>query len=397
LPGLSREVRSYRLGRMRGLMRDHHCDALAFTGADWFEWAGNHAISALSWERPFLLVVTSDGRTFALLPELSRNAIEAERRRGTLWIDTVAFYAESRDATQHKWIATQLREMVVHALGSFGLSRARIGADAVHDWLRSAADALAAITLIKLGNPLRSLRWIKHPEEIATMRRCASLSDWAVDVYRRELKSGRLLAEVDFLVSASLAAEAARRHPGENFVIGRLVTHSGPASACPHGDGASNGKVLERDAIAVTTLATRLNGLAMELARPWLVGSPGAELVRLLDCVRAAQEAAIDASVAGRAIAGMHQAAQDVLNREGLGAHLRLRAGHAIGVVMHDFPENVPFDDRPFLEHETYVVEPAIYPPDIGAFRFADAIAIRNAEPELLTRAPKDRAAQSLH
>jgi Xaa-Pro aminopeptidase len=251
--------------------------------------------------------------------------------------------------------------------------------------------------LIKLGDPLRSLRWIKHPEEIATMRRCASLSDWAVDVYRQQLEPGRLLAEVDFVVSARLAAEAARRHPGENFVIGRLVTHSGPASACPHGDGASNGKVLERDAIAVTTLATRLNGLAMELARPWLVGSPGAQTIRLLDCVRAAQEAAIDAAVAGRAIAGMHKAAQEALDREGLGTQLRLRAGHAIGVAMHDFPENVPFDGRPLLESETYVVEPAIYPPDIGAFRFADAIVIRNTAPELLTRAPKDRAAQSLH
>jgi Xaa-Pro aminopeptidase len=382
---------------MCSLMRDQHCDALAFTGADWFEWAGNHAISVLPWERPFLLVVTSDGRTLALLPELSRNALEAERRRGTLWLDSVAFYAESPDATRHQWIATQWREMVVDALGSFGLSRARIGADASHDWLRSAADACDAITLIKLGDPLRSLRWIKHPEEIATMRQCAALSDWAVDVYRQQLQPGRLLAEVDFVVSARLAAEAARRHPGENFLIGRLATHSGPASACPHGDGAANGKVLERDAIAVTTLATRLNGLAMELARPWLVGSPGAQTIRLLDCVRAAQEAAIDAAVAGRAIAGMHKAAQDVLDREGLGTQLRLRAGHAIGVAMHDFPENVPFDSRPLLESETYVVEPAIYPPDIGAFRFADAIVIRNAAPELLTRAPKDRAAQSLH
>jgi Xaa-Pro aminopeptidase len=328
---------------------------------------------------------------------LSRNALEAERRRGTLWLDSVAFYAESPDATRHQWIATQWREMVVDALGSFGLSRARIGADASHDWLRSAADACDAITLIKLGDPLRSLRWIKHPEEIATMRQCAALSDWAVDVYRQQLQPGRLLAEVDFVVSARLAAEAARRHPGENFLIGRLATHSGPASACPHGDGAANGKVLERDAIAVTTLATRLNGLAMELARPWLVGSPGAQTIRLLDCVRAAQEAAIDAAIVGRAVAGMHKAAQDVLDREGLGTQLRLRAGHAIGVAMHDFPENVPFDSRPLLESETYVVEPAIYPPDIGAFRFADAIVIRNAAPELLTRAPKDRAAQSLH
>jgi len=379
---------------MRSLMRDHHCDALAFTGADWFEWASNHAVSALAWERPFLLVVTMDGRTHALLSELSRNAIESERRRGTLWIDFVEFYAESRDSVRHKWIATQWQDMVLATLGSLG--RVRIGADALPDWLQRAHEALPTIQITRVGSPLRSLRWIKHPEEIATMRQCAALSDWAVGVYREQLQPGKLLAEVDFLVSAQLAAEAARRHPGENFVVSRLVTHSGPASACPHGDGAPNGKVLQRDAVAVTTLATKLNGLAMELARTWLVGSPGAESLRMLDSVRASQDAAISAARAGNAVSGIHEAAQDVLDRAGLGAHLCLRAGHAIGVVMHDFPENVPFDDRPLLERETYIVEPAIHLPGIGAFRFADAIVIGNGAPEVLTHAPRDRASLSL-
>jgi Xaa-Pro aminopeptidase len=284
--------------------------------------------------------------------------------------------------------------MVLATLGSLG--RVRIGADALPDWLQRAHEALPTIQITRVGSPLRSLRWIKHPEEIATMRQCAALSDWAVGVYREQLQPGKLLAEVDFLVSARLAAEAARRHPGENFVVSRLVTHSGPASACPHGDGAPNGKVLERDAVAVTTLATKLNGLAMELARTWLVGSPGAESIRMLDCVRASQDAAISAAAAGNAVSGIHKAAQDVLDRAGLGAHLRLRAGHAIGVVMHDFPENVPFDDRPLLERETYIVEPAIHLPDVGAFRFADAIVIGSGAPEVLTRAPRDRPSLSL-
>jgi hypothetical protein len=71
-------------------MRSHGYDALAFTGADWFEWASNHAVSALAWERPFLLLVTADGRSFALLSDLSRNALVAEARRGTIWLDSIA-------------------------------------------------------------------------------------------------------------------------------------------------------------------------------------------------------------------------------------------------------------------------------------------------------------------
>lgn len=397
MPGLSQHVRQYRFERMQGLMRAHGYDALAFAGADWFEWAGNHAVSALAWERPFLLLVTADGRSLALMSELGRNALAAEARRGTLWVDTVAHYVESPDATRHKWIATQWHDMVVATLRDAGLGGARIGADTVNDWLGAASSSLTTTSVIRVGAPLRSLRWIKHPEEIQTMRLCASLSDWAVDLYRQELRPGRLLAEVDFLVSAQLVAEAARRLPGENYVIGRLVTHSGMSSACPHGDGAPNGKLLERDTVANTTLATRLNGLSMELCRPWLVGSPDEQLARLFDCARAAQEAGIEAAVAGRPVAGIHVAAQEVFDRAGFGSHLRLRAGHAIGVVMHDFPENVPFDARPLLERETYVVEPALYLSEVGAFRFADAIVIGNQAPEVLTRANKSRAGQSLN
>jgi Xaa-Pro aminopeptidase len=330
------------------------------------------------------------------MSELSRNALIAEARRGTVWIDSLAYYAESPDPTRHRWIATQWHDMIVETLREAGLAGARIGADAVNDWLSAAGRALPQTSIAKVGAPLRSLRWIKHPEEIETMRQCASLSDWAVDVYRHELRPGRLLAEVDFLVSARLAGEAARRLPGENFVINRLVTHSGAASACPHGDGAPNGKVLERDAVANTTLATRLNGLSMELSRPWLVGAADERLAQLFDCTLAAQEAGIAAGVAGHPVDGMHSAAQEVFDRAGFGSHLRLRAGHAIGVVMHDFPENVPFDTRPLLAHETYVVEPALYLSDIGAFRFADAIVIGNDAPEALTRASKSRTAQTL-
>jgi Xaa-Pro aminopeptidase len=397
LPGLSNAVRAYRLNRMTRFMREHGYDALALTGPDWFEWASNHAVTALSWERPYLLVITAEGRSFALMPELSRHGTAAEQRRGTLWIDRLEYYAESPAAATRGWIATQWREMVVSALQTAGLMRARIAADAVNDALSAATAVLPELKVQKAGPELRSLRWVKHDDEIATMRTCAALSDWAMDLYREELKPGRLLVEVDYLLSARLAVEASHRLPGENFSIGRLLTLSGASSASPHGDGAPNGKVLEADTVAITTIATRLNGMSMELARPWLVGRPAEELIEMFDCTLEAQEACTEAAVAGRAVSGIHSAAQAVFDRAGFGEHLRLRAGHGIGVVMHDFPENVPFDRRLLVEHETYVVEPGLYVSGVGAFRFADAIVVGTSRAERLTRCRNTRVAQTLN
>jgi len=395
--GLSKRVREYRLQRMQAFMRAHGYDALAFTGSDWFEWIANHSISSLAFERPFLVLVTADGKLRATVCELERNPFTAQMRRGESWLDSVAYYAESNDTDKHAWTASQVRDMVADTLASAGLSKGRIAVDGIGDWLTQAVAQLPDLQVTKAGPTLRSLRWIKHAEELATMRRCASLSDWAIDVYRQELHPGRLLDEVDYLVSAKLAAEAARRMPGENYKIVRLLTLSGVTSACPAGDGALTGKVLENDTVASTTIATRLNGLAMELARPWLIGSPSKRAVTLFDCAYAAQTAAIDAAVAGRPVAGIHAAAQRVFDDAGFGEHLRIRSGHGIGVVQHDFPTDLPFESRPLLEREAYAVEPGLYFPDIGAFRFADTIAVGATAPEHLTQASKDRALLTLH
>jgi Xaa-Pro aminopeptidase len=396
MPGLSHLVRDHRLGRMRSFMRGQGLDALAFTGADWFEWASNHGVSELAWERPFLLVVPIEGAAFAFMADHGRHHVAAEAERGSIWVDDVTFYAESPRMDGRGWLAPQWRDMVSGHLQGLGLSRARIGVDAVSGPLAAAAALLPELKLIPGGAAMRSLRWVKHAEEIDTMRQAASVSDWAMDAYREEMRPGRLLAEMDHAVAARLSGEAARRLAGENFVIGKLVTLSGAASASPHGDGAPCGKVLERDSVAISTVATRLNGMAMELARTWLVGHPGARHEALFDCARAAQEAGIANAVAGRSVAAIDGAAQAVIARAGFADHLLHRGGHGIGVTMHDFPEDVPFNPRPLLENEVYAVEPGLYVPGLGGFRFADTVVVGEHEPSRLTLAGKDRAAQTI-
>lgn len=395
MSGLSNNVRAHRFKQMQQLMNEQGYDALAFASADWFEWASNSPVAGAAFERPFLLVVTSGGRSFALLSDLDRNAMAARARRGDLWLDSVAHYAESHDPERFAPIASQWRSMVIQALRSAGLERARIGADAIGEWLAHAASALG-IEIFKASPSMRRLRLVKHADERATMRRCAELSDWTVDAYREELKPGRLLAEIDFTVGARLAAEAARRLPGENYQIVRLQTLSGAAASCPGGDGAGSGRVLERNAIASTTIATRLNGLAMELARPWIIGSLDAGSNAMFDCAFAAQRAAMDAAVAGRPVSGIQLAAQKVFDDSGFGEHLRLRAGHGIGVIQHDFPVDLPYESRALLQDEVYAVEPGLFVADVGAFKFADTLAIGPAAPVHLTAPSKGRVAQTV-
>jgi Xaa-Pro aminopeptidase len=395
VPGLSRQVRDHRFARMQQLMRQEGYDALAFTGADWFEWVSNHPIADQAFERPYLVIVTADGRSFALSSELGSRWLADERARGEAWLDFATHYAESPDNTNREWTAANGPHMFADALRRTGLARARIGIDSISSWLSEAVRMLSDLTLVRASTQLRELRRVKHAEEIATMRRCAALTQWALGVYREELWPGRLLAELDFLVSARLAAEAGRRCAGEVFTIRKLTTTSGPTSAYAD-DGRRADAAVVGNTIAGTTLATRLNGLALELARPWLIGTPAKRVVELFEWTLSAHAASIDALVAGRPISGVHRAARLVFERAGCAANFVLRAGHGIGVIQHDFPVDVPFDDRPLVEHEVYAVEPSLHVGGLGVFRFADTVAVGAAAPDALTTAESDRVALSV-
>jgi Xaa-Pro aminopeptidase len=397
VPALSRQVLAYRLGQMRTLMRVGGYDALAFTTADWFEWASNHEPREYAWERPFLLIVPIEGPSIVFISEQSRLLADLEASHGTLWADLRVHYAESNCDSHEQWQLPEWAKMVADTLSERRLQRARIGLDSPSGAMAEVKKLLPGLEMQACGAPLRALRRVKHAEELEAMQVAAALTDWAVLAYREELRPGQLLAELDFRISQRLAVEAARRIPGENYVISRLKTLSGVTSACPHGDDKPTGKRLEQDAIAITTIITRLNGVSMELARPWLVGAPPEEALELFDCVTRAQAAALEAAAPGLPVSGIHRAAERVFQRTRWHDRFLLRAGHGIGVALHDFPQDMAFENRVLEKNETYAIEPGIYLIHLGGMRFADTIVIGAAGAEQLTRAPKDRRSLSIN
>ena len=209
--------------------------------------------------------------------------------------------------------------------------------------------------------------------------------------YREELRPGRSVQQADAAIAARLHAEAERRFAGANFSIVKATTVAGAASASPHGDGVSCGRRVEADSVAVSTVVTRLNGLVMEMARTWQIGRPGVRRHALHSCAVMAQEAAIDAAMAGGPVSGIDRAARRVIEAAGFSPHLLHRSGHGIGVVQHDFPEDVPFNGRPLEAGELYAVEPGLYVPGVGGFRCADVVLV-GARAQRLPAPPKDIA-----
>ena len=388
---LSNAVRDHRHARLRTVMRRNGLDALAFTGADFFSFVSNHDMTDLSFERPFLAVLTASGASFAIVADQGRHLFEAERRRGTLWVDHLVFYSETPHLCPGARPATAWRELVADTLAAHDLARARIGCDAVSGLLNDAKARMPGLELVNVNGELRPTRWIKHREEVATVTALAEPSAAVMPYYRDVLRPGRSVRQADLAIAGRLHEEAERRFPAASFALLKAHTVSGTASASPHGDGADCGQRVEADGVAISTVVTRLNGIVMELARTWQIGRPDERRRALHECAVAAQEAGIDAAAAGRPVSAIDAAARAVIAAGGFSEHLLHRSGHGIGVVQHDFPEDVPFNGRPLEAGELYAIEPGLYVPGVGGFRCADVVLVGN-EVLRLPGPPKDIA-----
>lgn len=391
---LSKAVFAHRMEALRALMDARDLDAVAVLGADFFQFYSNFHVDVQTWERPIVLVLPRAGAAFAVMNALSSNHYRMARERGAIWVEDVTFYFEHPASRNDAPLIGALASLIAESLDARGLGGARIGYDAGPGPLGAAGERLDGVSLHPITAELRRLRWVKHPEELALMRQAADISDWLQDRYRENIRPGRLVQELDLAMTALGVEEGARRFPGENLEW-RVYSLSGPASASPHGNGAQTGARIAEGDVLVNIVIPRLNGVTIENERTWCCGRPDETQVKAFEAARGANEAAIEQIVTGAPVSGIDAAARQVFEAAGLDRHIIHRTGHGVGLIGHEFPEDMAFNDRPLLEREVYSAEPGIYLYGIGGFRFDDTVVVGET-PEVLTKAPKDLKRQTI-
>ena len=147
--------------------------------------------------------------------------------------------------------------------------------------------------------------------------------------------------------------------------------------------------------VLVNIVEPRLNGLVIENERTWFCGRPTARQVLLFEAARNATVAACEAAVTGNPVRAMDEAARRVFEAAGVSGLVRHRTGHGMGLECHEYPEDTGVNTRPLLENEVYSAEPGLYEWGLGGFRHDDTVVV-GAQPDILTRSPKDLASQTI-
>lgn len=376
-----------RAKRIREWLGEEDMKALVVTTPDNFYMVTGFHLDVAPWERPVAAVIPAEGEPFMIMNELSTNHLRFAEERTSLFMTDYTFYSEHVRTTNRTWIKLQFGELLAMRLAERGVNSGRIAVEgAGPSELRKAAPKLQFEDATRF---LIGMREVKYPEELDIMRDCATLTDYGQDRYMELLKPGMNVKAFDFEISKLIMEEAGRRFPKDRVEV-RLMSLSGKNSASPHGTGADAGETFAVGDGVVNIVIVRMNGLVIENERTLFVGEPREEIQRrAFQAATDACEAAAAQMVDGNAVCSADVAAQQVYEEAGFAEYINHRTGHGIGIAGHEFPDDMPFLQRPFKENEVFSAEPGIYIFGVGGFRHDDTVFVGKKKPEVVTKRSK--------
>ncbi|MGK6314204.1 M24 family metallopeptidase [Neorhizobium sp. DT-125] len=236
------------------------------------------------------------------------------------------------------------------------------------------------------GRLVRDLRLRKSKAEIALIQHAMNLT---LEVHRRAhafIKPGVRASEVVLHIDEQHRALGAEG--GSSFCI----VSFGLATSLPH--GADGDQVYAPGDVVLVDTGCRLDGYHSDLTRTYALEEPTREFSDAWAIEREAQQAVFDAARPGATCGSLDDAARLVLAKHGLGPDYVLpglphRAGHGLGLEIHEDPYLVRGNSTVLEPGMCFSNEPMIVFPDRFGIRLEDHIHMTETGPQWFTQPAK--------
>jgi Xaa-Pro aminopeptidase len=229
-------------------------------------------------------------------------------------------------------------------------------------------------------------RRAKDETEIERIRKACAKTDKVFEVVEGELKPGRTEWQIA-AEAMKVATEEGMTPSNSDSSLGPIIIASGPHGA--HGHSELSGRRVESGDFVVADLFFRFEGYNSDETRTFAVGTIDADMKRHYAVVREAQRAALDAAKVGVQCGKVHDAAVEVLRKNGVDKYLNHSVGHGVGIDIHEMP-GIYAGNRVRLEKNDVITdEPGIYLVGKYGIRIEDTLVV-GKEREVLTNFTKD-------
>lgn len=258
-----------------------------------------------------------------------------------------------------------------------------LGADlatATYGQVKMLTDRYPSSQLTDASEILHAVRRVKTELELAALTRANAIAVKAMESVRELLQKG--MTELDL---AGRLNDVARSEGADGFAYPTLIGF-GPKSLAPHAPPTE--LTLQTDQIVTIAFGPTVSGYCADIVRTFFYGAPPAHVVNIgQQCVDV--QAAALANVRSCARAGsLMEAATQVIQRYYPDAPVAGRAGHSLGLTVHETPSLTPDNDMPLEADMVLAVEPSAGPfamEGIGLYRHCDVVHVTTEGYDLLT------------
>jgi Xaa-Pro aminopeptidase len=297
-------------------------------------------------------------------------------------------------------------EIINRFLSSRGARRVAVG---TYFPLGMAERLRAAGIEIVVDRALSDRRRAKRPDEIvaleATQRATEDAWTRGVDALRHSTarQDGTLELDGEPFTAERLRAIVESRLLELGCVSEGAIIAPGKQAADPHMIG--TGPLRTGEAIVMDIFpqhkATRYFA---DMTRTVSKGEPAAEIAKMYDITKRAQDAGIKALRPGVTGREVHELVEDIIWEAGYDTlrpgQQRSKnggaprgfihgTGHGVGLEIHEMPTVGRSGTKPLAPGDVVTVEPGIYLPELGGVRLEDMLVITETGARNLTRAPR--------
>ena len=230
------------------------------------------------------------------------------------------------------------------------------------------AAGLGAVQLVALAEEVEAQRWVKDDEELEMLRRAQAVTDQAFEDILEFLAVGQSEQQVALELGRLL-----RRDGADGLAFDPIVAF-GEHAAEPH--HVPTYRLLEEGDVIKLDFGALFGGYHADMTRTVSFGEPAAELRKIHDVVRQAQEAGIDAVRAGVRAGDVDAAARAVIESAAYGPYFPHGLGHGVGLEIHEGPRLGRGFDHVLPAGAVVTVEPGVYVPGLGGVRIEDMVQV---------------------
>jgi Xaa-Pro dipeptidase len=320
-------------------------------------------------ERPIVALLPVDGRSSIVLPELEAGKTAAAG------FDAFTYTDEDGYAFAYSQVCAALE-----------LADARVGVEILGMRLleaRTIQRFAPNVELIPVDGLFAELRMAKTAEELDAMRRAVRVAEEAFLAWVPLLHAGMSERVAAGLLVGALLSGGPDRPAFDPIVAG------GPRGSLPH--AVPGDRVFQPGDWIVVDWGAVVDGYCSDLTRVVVVAEPVGQMRELHKIVLAANEAGRATVAPGREAQEVDAAARAVIEAAGYGPQFFHRAGHGLGLQVHEPPYIVSGNQLLLAPGMTFTVEPGIYLPGVGGVRIEDDVVVTSSGGESLTtlsRAP---------